>query len=35
MKWMRLKAYLLPAIMQEIDSVTETYISIYKIFIKI
>lgn len=27
MKWMRLKVYLLPAIMQEVDSVTETYIS--------
>ncbi len=28
MKWMRLKVYLLPAIMQEIDTVSETYINL-------
>lgn len=29
MKWMRLKVYLLPCIMQEVDTVTENYISNY------
>ena len=27
MKWMRLKTYLLPSVMQEIDSVIEQYLS--------
>ena len=33
MKWMRLKVYLLPCIMQEVDTVTETYISIYMLML--
>lgn len=31
MKWMRLKVILIPLIMQEVDNVTEKYISTYDI----
>jgi len=31
MKWMRLKVILIPLIMQEVDNVTERYISTYVI----
>ena len=31
MIWLRLKIWLIPAIMQEVDTVTQTYISKYKV----